>query len=341
MSSQGRGQGRGRGRERRGVAQGRGQGKRNRRGQGGQQHQESNASDISNKQCYYCNKFGHYERDCRLKASQEGGSANYGEEDENLFLKYGKADPTMQETWLLDSEASKHMVDKGELFSQIDDSFKSKIKIGDNSTLQVEGVGVMEVPTKEGINKVNDIYYIPKLQHNLLSIGQMMENNNMLIFYEGKCVIYDKTRGNKLVKIVPMSENRIFTLKFGGQGDALANVYIENKGWLWHLRYGHLNHLSLKLLTSHQMVHGLPKVDECKQVCEGCALGKHHRSSFPRFKSWRASYPIQLVHSNICGPMQTKSMGMNSYFLTFIDDYSRMCCIYFLKIKDQAFNCFI
>lgn len=69
------------------------------------------------------------------------------------------------------------MMGKGELFAHIDDSFKTKIRIGDNSTLQVEGMGTMEVPTKEGMKKVNHVYYIPKLQHNLLSIGQMMENN--------------------------------------------------------------------------------------------------------------------------------------------------------------------
>lgn len=88
---------------------------------------------------------------------------------------------------------------------------------------------VMEVPTKEGMKKVNHVYFIPKLQHNLLSIGQIMENNYKLVFDDGKCVIYDKNRGNKVVTIVPMSENKLFPLKFGNQGAALANVSIENK----------------------------------------------------------------------------------------------------------------
>jgi len=168
-----------------------------------------------------------------------------------------------------------------------------------------------------------------------------MENNYILIFDEGKCVIYYKNRGNKIVTIVLMSKNKLFTLKFGGQGATPANVSIENKVRLWHLRYGHLNHSSLKLFTPHQIVHGIPKVDECKNVCEGCALGKHHRSSFPRGQEWRASYPLQLVHFDIFGPMQIKSMGMNSYFLTFIDDFSRMCWLYFLKIKYQSFDYFM
>lgn len=80
-----------------------------------------------------------------------------------------------------------------------------------------------------------------------------------------------------------MKKNRLFPLKFGEQGGAqLANIAIENPSVLWHLRYVHLNYASLKLLTSQAMVCGLPKVEEHKDVCKGCALGKNSRIKFPR-----------------------------------------------------------
>ena len=88
------------------------------------------------------------------------------------------------------------------------------------------------------------------------------------------------------------------------------------------------------------MVLELPKVEEHKQICEGCAKGKHARESFPKGSAWRAQYPLHLIHSDICGPMQTQSLGKSSYFITFIDDYSRMCWVYFLKTKDEAFDTF-
>lgn len=69
-------------------------------------------------------------------------------------------------------------------------------------------------------------------------------------------------------------------------------------------------------------------------------LGKHARQRFPIKKAWRASYPLQLVHFDICGPMLIASLGKNSYFLTFIDDYSRVYWAYFLKHKNEAFDCF-
>lgn len=167
-----------------------------------------------------------------------------------------------------------------------------------------------------------------------------MEKNYKLVFEYGKCVIYDKNNGHRLVTTVPMTKTRLFPLKFGGDCAQLANVVVENKNWLSHIRYGHLRYPSLRLLTSVQMVHRLPKIEEEKTMREGCALGKHLGMKFPRDQAWRASYPLQLVHSDICGSVQTQSIGKNSYFLTFINDCIRMCWIYLLTSKDQAFECF-
>jgi transposase InsO family protein len=47
-----------------------------------------------------------------------------------------------------------------------------------------------------------------------------------------------------------------------------------------------------------------------------------------------------LVHSDICGPMSVESISGSSYFVTFIDDYSRRTWIYFLKTKDEVFDQF-
>jgi transposase InsO family protein len=46
---------------------------------------------------------------------------------------------------------------------------------------------------------------------------------------------------------------------------------------------------------------------------------------------------LELVHANLCGPMQTESLGDNKYFFLFIDDYSRMIWMHFLRSKGEAF----
>ena len=102
----------------------------------------------------------------------------------------------------------------------------------------------------------------------------------------------------------------------------------------------HLNFQSLKLQHQNEMVQGLPKIKEVTEVCEGCALGKQHIISFPKGKAWREKTPLELVHSDVCGPMKTITEGGNRYFLTFIDDYSRMTWVYFLRQKSDVFTVF-
>ena len=88
------------------------------------------------------------------------------------------------------------------------------------------------------------------------------------------------------------------------------------------------------------MVYGLPSIEENKEVCEGCALGKQHREAFPKEKTWRAQAPLELVHTDVCGPMTTLPHAGNVYFITFIDDYSRMTWVYFMRQKSEVFSIF-
>ena len=88
------------------------------------------------------------------------------------------------------------------------------------------------------------------------------------------------------------------------------------------------------------MVQGLPRIEEKSGVCEGCVLGKHHRLSFPKGVAWRAKKQLELVHTDVCGPMQTPSHAQNRYFILFIDDYTRMTWVYFMRQKSEVFSIF-
>jgi hypothetical protein len=88
------------------------------------------------------------------------------------------------------------------------------------------------------------------------------------------------------------------------------------------------------------MVYELPYIEDKKNICKGCALGKIHRESFLKKNTWRAKAPLELMHIDICGPMSTNSHGGNRYFITFIDDFSRMCWVYFFEAKIKFFFSF-
>ena len=88
------------------------------------------------------------------------------------------------------------------------------------------------------------------------------------------------------------------------------------------------------------MVRGLPLIEKPDSLCEGCILGKQHRESFPSGKCIRAKAPLEIVHSDVCGPMQTPSLVGSQYFLTFIDDFIRKTWVYSLKNKSEVFEKF-
>jgi hypothetical protein len=70
------------------------------------------------------------------------------------------------------------------------------------------------------------------------------------------------------------------------------------------------------------MVTRLPPVSFRDGVCAGCVFGKHHWDNFDKRASWHASGPLQLVHSDLCGPLSSPSFSGCMYFLTFIDEFS-------------------
>lgn len=137
-----------------------------------------------------------------------------------------------------------------------------------------------------------------------------------------------------------MEENRNFPLVFHYDGMTALKADVVEDTWLWHKRFCHLNLRGLKLLQQNSMVNGLPKIEATSDACEGCIMGKQHRLPFPKQSSWRAKAPLELVHTDICGKMKTPSLNQFRYFLTFIDDFSRMTWVYFLKEKSETFLVF-
>jgi transposase InsO family protein len=75
-------------------------------------------------------------------------------------------------------------------------------------------------------------------------------------------------------------------------------------------------------------------------VCERCIEGKQHCKPFPRDGGMRATKPLEIVHSDVCGPMRTTSLGGARYFVTYIDDFSKKVWVYLLNSKGECLEKF-
>ncbi|KAL4279618.1 hypothetical protein GQ457_03G008910 [Hibiscus cannabinus] len=93
-------------------------------------------------------------------------------------------------------------------------------------------------------------------------------------------------------------------------------------------------------MQSNDFVTDLPMLNISDDKCDSCQLGKSHKLSFSLDGVKRANMKLELVHSDLCGPMKTSSMNGSKYFVLFIDDLTRMCWVYFLKSKLNVLSSF-
>ncbi|GAA0169316.1 transmembrane signal receptor [Lithospermum erythrorhizon] len=138
-----------------------------------------------------------------------------------------------------------------------------------------------------------------------------------------------------------MKKNRMFAIHTDSKGIAVEEcmqVTTDDQAMLWHQRYGHLNFKGLKTLKEKDMVTGLPSFKMQEVTCADCLNGKQTRQAQPKQASWRASKVLELIHSDICGPINPATKGGKRYFLTFIDDYSRKGWVFLLANKSEALD---
>ncbi|KAK8931081.1 hypothetical protein KSP39_PZI016518 [Platanthera zijinensis] len=125
----------------------------------------------------------------------------------------------------------------------------------------------------------------------------------------------------------------------GRPEDPHANsVRDEGSISLWHRRLAHISQKGLNCLQKKKLLSDL-SADHMER-CEQCMAGKQNRVSFRHHQSTRRSEPLELVHTDICGPMKVPTRGGAQYFVTFIDDWSRKVWVYPLKTKEQVLETF-
>lgn len=103
------------------------------------------------------------------------------------------------------------------------------------------------------------------------------------------------------------------------------------------MRLGHANRERIGKLIKMGILTGFDL--EEFPTCEACLSGKMTKLPFP--KAMRSNEILEVVHSDICGPMSTRTRTAEEYFITFIDDKSRFGKVYLLHKKSEALEMFI
>ena len=246
---------------------------------------------------------------------------------------------SQENTWYLDNGASNHMTDHREKFEKLDKVVKGEVKFGDGSLVKIEGKGSIRIACKNGETRVlHGVYYIPTLKSNIISLGQLSEEGNRVVINGEHMWVYD-SRGRLLMQ-VKRSVNRLYKIHIEEAQRHCLLTKSEEEAWLWHQRLGHVNFKVMQLMSKNNMAHGLPHIDQPKEICDGCLMSKQTRKSFPAQSNFIATTALELIHLDLCGPISPPTPAGNRYFMLLVDDFSRMMWVYMLKTKDEALHYF-
>jgi hypothetical protein len=242
--------------------------------------------------------------------------------------------------WYLDNGASNHMSGDRRKFQELDETVTGQVRFGDALSVQIMGMGSILFSCKNGDQwLLDDVYYIPSLCCNMVSLGQLTETGHRVVMDGDDLEVFDKNPW-RLVMKVRRTSNRLYRieLQLASQVCLLANL--DNPAWLWHARIGHVNFHALKLLVDKEMASGVPTVHHPNQLCQACLVAKQVRQPFPRMANYRAEALLELLHMDLCGPITPSTFAGNRYFMLTVDDFSHWMWVFVIKLKDQALAAF-
>lgn len=303
--------------------------------------------------CYHCDHPGHIVRDCpEIKNKSKKGFHKKSENSvslakdndsdcELLFMTSSKIDG-----YILDSGATCHCVGSMDEFIDFDEKHSEKVGVANGEEMTAEGKGTIRTAflnekNEKSVVKIPNVLYIPGIGANLLSVRKLAERGLRVIFNDRTCEII--TQKGAQVAFGDVS-GKLYKLR------SPQKVYVAKENshrcvHRWHEILGHRDIEVIKTLATSGLVKGV-EIAQCDEECrrqENCAVcleGKMSRKKFPKRSENRADETLGLIHSDVCGPMQTETPSRKRYVLTFIDDFSRFTTVYLLREKSEVFGKF-
>ncbi|GJU25787.1 putative RNA-directed DNA polymerase [Tanacetum coccineum] len=322
----------------------------------GNHRSSSSKGKFADVECYHCHKKGHTMKFCR-QLKKENKKKNYNNQ-KNKHKKDDDGDDSTEvntttdeffvcsdydmvnlahddSSWILDSGATCHVATRKEYFSSYTPGDFGVVRMGNTGLSRIAGIGDICLKFDTGMELVlHNVKHVPDMRLNIISTGLLDEDgyhnssgNGLWKVTLGSLIVARGKRESKLYMTHPKISKSIV--------NAIDN---DDMTELWHKRLGHMSEKGMSILSKKNVLSGVHDINLKK--CSHCLAGKQTRRAFKSRPSFRTENILDLVHSDVCGPMKTKTLGGCSYFVTFIDDHSRKVWVYTLKTKDQVLDVF-
>lgn len=242
-----------------------------------------------------------------------------------------------KDTWILDSGATTHITANRDLFTEIR-PYTTSLKWGEAKTIPVKGIGAIRVKfaSTGKIGTIQDCLYVPELGVNLLSVGKLITKGILPSFTKQGCqlrlnqkVIAKGTykNGLTLIETSPFNEQVMLTVKG-----------ITESPKTWHERLGHPGKPALEALPKATLgctFNEEPYPEGCEICIQAKATVKVSKKPSTEAKAY-----LDLVYSDICGPISPETFNGARYFVTLIDKFTRYTEVFLLKNRGELYPYF-
>ncbi|CAN0910966.1 Retrovirus-related Pol polyprotein from transposon TNT 1-94 [Linum grandiflorum] len=239
--------------------------------------------------------------------------------------------------WIIDSGCSDHMTGSREVLANYQTYPKrAGVRIADGSLSPVEGIGRVRINSEI---ELFPVLYVPTLTCNLVSISQLIKDLSCkAVFSSNQCFLQEESSG-KTIGTAEL-DGDLFILEGAKDEDtrrlkmALTTSSLDNFSsqiMLWHIRLGHPSFGYLERLLPKLFLNKRSKDFQC----DVCQLAKHTRSSYHGL-SYRPTRPFAIIHSDIWGPTRIKNINGARWFVTFIDDHTRLTWTFLMREKSET-----
>ncbi|GJV80903.1 putative ribonuclease H-like domain-containing protein [Tanacetum coccineum] len=236
-----------------------------------------------------------------------------------ILLFYVKGNPQQKEykeKGVIDSGFSRHMTGNKCYLTEYED-------YDDGFVSYRDGKGIISGKVcHKYVTKKNNVLFTDTECLVLSSDFKLLDESQVLLRVPRKDNIYSVD----LKSVVPTK----------GLTCLFAKATIDESN-LWHRRLGHINFKNMNKLVRGNLVRGLPsKIFENDHSCVACQKGKQHKASCKAKLVNSISKPLHMLHMDLFGPTNVKSLMKKSYCLVVTDDFSRFSWVFFLATKDET-----
>ncbi|GJV00806.1 retrotransposon protein, putative, ty1-copia subclass [Tanacetum coccineum] len=216
--------------------------------------------------------------------------------------------------------------------------------VGDGHRAAVKAIREVHLCLPSGLVLIlNNCHYAPSITRGIILVSCLykdgfvnrFENDNSISISRNNLIYFNAIPRDDIYEIVLSSSNTNDSSMYA-VSNKRAKLNLDF-ALLWHCRLGHIS----KKHTGKLQHDGLLDSTDIKsfEKCVSCMSGKMARKPYSH-QVERAKYLLGLIHTDVCGPFKIMSRQGASYFITFIDDFSRYGYVYLLKHKHEVFETF-